>query len=527
MLCISSCKDLDLVPTDRYTEANYWTSYDKANLVLNTAYGQMINPDYFFYNNALSDNAYDGRGDEAGVRSISSGSYDPSLSRLDDEWKFHYQGIKTSNVILKYIDRVPDLSAEQRDGIVAQAIFLRAYHYFKLTTWWGDVPYFTHEISIEESRKIKRTPHDVIIDSILNNLDRAEKMLPVNTAYTGDDIGRISKGAAIALKARIHLYEGDWEGVVTECKKLIGTDQNGSYSLFPSYAGLFLPKNENNAEVILSSGYVPELRTYRELVDMVPISAGARLNALAPTQELVNSYLMTNGKAIDQAGSGFDKAHPYQDRDPRLTATIVYHGYQWEEPDGSTKTIYIKPGSDPNQSAPDEYKPGTVSSPTGYYVRKYYDPTANNFNSGLDLIVIRYADVLLMYAEAENELGNFNEADWNTTIRALRERAGFTDAAALNYNSAWTQTQLREIIRTERKCELALEGLRIFDIRRWKIADSVMNGYVHGARFGTPGVDDGFIRAATRTFDPSRHYLWPVPRNEEALNPNLGQNPGW
>lgn len=527
VLFISSCSNLDLAPTDRYTEENYWTSYDKANLVLNTAYGQMINPDYFFYNNALSDNAYDGRGDNAGVRSISSGSYDPSLSRLDGEWKFHYQGIKTSNVLLKYIDKVPDLSVEQRNSIVAQAIFLRAYHYFKLTTWWGAVPYFTREISIEESGKIKRTPHDVIIDSILKELDRAEKMLPVNTAYAEDDIGRISKGAAIALKARIHLYEGNWKGVVTECKKLIGTDKNGSYSLFSSYAGLFLPKNENNAEVILSAGYVPQLRTYRELVDMVPISAGARLNALAPTQELVNSYLMMNGKPIDQSGSGFDKDNPYQNRDPRLKATIVYDGYQWEEADGSVETIYIKPGSDPDQNAPNEYKPGTVSSPTGYYVRKYYDPTANNFNSGLDLIVIRYADVLLMYAEAKNELGNFNEATWNITIKALRKRAGFTDPNALDYNNTWSQQQLQQIIRRERKCELALEGLRIFDIRRWKIADSVMNGYVHGARFGTAGIDNGFIRATRRTFDPSRHNLWPVPRNEAALNPNLGQNPGW
>src|SRR5699024_4083131 len=98
----------------------------------------------------------------------------------------------------------------------------------------------------------------------------------------------------------------------------------------------------------------------------------------------------------------FDQNNPYENRDPRLTATVVYDGYKWKEPDGSEKTIYIKPGSDPDPNAPDEYKPGTVASPTGYYLRKYYDPTATNFESGLDLLLFRYADVLLMYAEAKN-----------------------------------------------------------------------------------------------------------------------------
>lgn len=527
MIVASSCKKLDLVPTDRYTEENYWTSYDKANQVLNTDYSQMLNADYFFYNDAMSDNAYDGRGDNDGVTSISSGAYDASLQRLDDEWKFHYSGIKTSNTILQYVNTVPGMTDVQKNRMSAEAMFLRDYHYFKLTTWWGDVPYFTKDISIVESENIAPTKHADIIKNILKELDTVESILPVNTAYTGNDIGRISKGAAIALKARINLYESNWQGVVDECQKLIGSPSNGTYSLFPSYSGLFLPQNENNSEVILSSGYVPNLRTYSTLIDMVPISVGARLNAFAPTQELVNDYLMMNGKSITDASSGYNENSPYQNRDPRLTATIVYDGYQWLKPDNTYKTIYIKPGTDPDPNAPDEYKAGTVASPTGYYVRKYFDPTANNFVSGLDIIMIRYADVLLMYAEAENELNKFDETIWNETIKPIRQRAGFTDAGALNFNSSWSQSDLRKIIRTERRSELALEGLRIYDIKRWKTADSVLNGYVHGAKFGDLSTDNGYIRAASRTFDPSRDYLWPIPRDERALNPNLGQNPGW
>lgn len=527
-LLVASCKKLDLVPTDKYTEKNYWTSPEKANFVLNMAYSQMVNASYFFYNNVLSDDAYDGRGDAEGTTSISAGVYDPSLGRLDDEWKFHYAGIKTCNTLLKYIDVVPGMTESVKNKMVAEALFIRAKHFFNLTTWWGAVPLFTEDISIDQSEQIARSSHADVIKQVLEDLDKAEAVLPTNTEYTGNDIGRITRGAAIALKARVYLYENDWANVVKECSKLIGTTANGTYKLFDSYSGLFDINNENNSEVILGYGFTPELRTHGEMIDMVPISVGARLNALAPTQELVSDYLMLNGKDKSDSNSGFDPANPYKDRDPRLTATVVYDGYEWTKADGSKKTIYIKPGTDPDKgNAVDEYKPGQVSSPTGYYVRKYYDPTSNNFASGLDLIVIRYADVLLMYAEAKNEIAKLSAADWNTTIKAIRQRAGFTDAGALDYNAAWSQADLRQRIRRERRIELALEGTRIFDIRRWKTAQTVLNGYVHGAHFGPSDVDGGFVRVNVRTFDPSRHYLWPVPRDERALNTNLDQNPGW
>jgi hypothetical protein len=262
---------------------------------------------------------------------------------------------------------------------------------------------------------------------------------------------------------------------------------------------------------------------------MIPISAGARDNALAPTQELVNDYVMMNGDTITDAASGYDINNPYANRDPRMTATLVYNDYVWTNPDGSTQTIYIKPGTDPSSARLNEYVPnGGFSSPTGYYYRKYYDPTAAaGESSGLDLILIRYADVLLMYAEAENELGQTNAAIWNQTIGALRIRAGFTDPGATSFNSAWSQSALRSIIRRERRCELALEGLRIFDIRRWKTAETVLNGYPHGAQYGEPTIDNGFIRLPPRIFDASRNYLWPIPTYELEQNSQLTQNPNY
>ncbi|RYY36654.1 MAG: RagB/SusD family nutrient uptake outer membrane protein [Sphingobacteriaceae bacterium] len=521
---LSACKKLDLVPTNVFTDANFWTTTANANLVLNKGYAQLFNNNYFFYNEGMSDNAYNGRGDNEGVASLAAGTYDPALGRLNGEWDMHYAGIKTSNIFLENIDRVEAIDAALKARMIAEARVLRAWHYFYLTTWFGDVPLFTKDPTVEETKTVARTAKSEIINFILTELDASAADLPVNTAYANADRGRLTKGAAIALKARVLLYESRWADVVTECEKLMSGD-NGTYSLFASYEGLFLPQNEYNSEVIFDLQYVPVTRTHQNLFDMAPISVGARLNALAPTQELVDSYLMTNGRRIDEAGSGYDENNPYVNRDPRLTNTVVYDGYQWELPDNTTKTIYTKPGTDPDANAYDEYRAGGISSPTGYYTRKYYDPTSiTNFVSGLNLIMIRYADVLLMYAEAKAELGQMTASVWDQTIKPIRQRAGFTQAAAINFNSAASQV---EVVRNERRTELAMEGLRIFDIRRWRIAEDVLNGWAHGAKFGPAGIDNGYIRANSRSFDASRAYLWPIPQDELALNPNLGQNPGW
>lgn len=524
---VSSCKKLDIAPTDRFTDITYWTTTEKADRVVNTAYSQITHPGFFFFNEALSDNAYNSRGDVEGVASIAAGTSDASLSRYKNEWNWHYTGIKTCNIFLENVDRVPNMDAALKERRKAEIRFIRAYHYFMLYTWYGDVPLFDHDITLEESRTITRTPKAQVVDFVLKELDEAANVLPINTALSADDKGRITKGAALALKARALLYESRWADVVTICEQLMG-GTTGTYSLFPSYEGLFLPQNEYNNEVIFDIGYVPELRAYNTLFDFVPISVGARLNNFAATQELVDSYLMTNGKTIRESGSGYDENNPYVNRDPRFGYTLVHHLYKWKRPDGTTKTIYIKPGSDPDQvNKFDEYG-GTITSATGYYLRKYYDPTSStNFLSGLNLIMIRYADVLLMYAEAKNELGQMNETVWNNTVRAIRNRAGFTDPGALAFNSALSQTNLRDIIRNERRVEFAMEGLRIFDIRRWKTAEQVLNGWAHGAKYGPPDTDNGYVRVNLRQFDPAKHYLWPVPRDERNMNANLTQNPGW
>ncbi len=169
----------------------------------------------------------------------------------------------------------------------------------------------------------------------------------------------------------------------------------------------------------------PILRTWGEYIDFAPISAGARSNNLSPTQELVNNYIMLNGKKINEAGSGYDENNPYANRDPRLTATIVYHNYTWVNPNGSTQTIYIKPGTAPAGQTANEYSPAGQGTATGYYWRKYWDPlhAAPGISSGLNLHLIRYAEVLLMYAEAKHSLGQMTEEVWNKTIKAIKGKS--------------------------------------------------------------------------------------------------------
>jgi len=525
VVTFTSCNDLDLAPTNKFTDANYWTSVEKADAVLNMAYSQIFSAGYFFANERLTDNLYEGRGN-TDEKIFTSGQADAALGRFANEWKNCYEGIKTCHIFLENIDLVPNIDTALKDRMIAETRFIRASLFFRLTNHYGDVPFFDYNISLQEANTISRTSRAEVIDFVRKELNEIVTFLPKSGEYADKDKGRITQGAVMTQLARTYLYENDWANVASITEDIIN-EKYGHYELFPSYEGLFLPENELNKEVILDMGYKLTYRTWSEMYDAIPISVGGRINAAAPTQELVNDYIMTNGKAIHEAGSGYNEDNPYINRDPRFGYSIVYHGYQWKKGDGSVSTIYIKPGSSsgvPGASNLDEYAgPGQNSTSTGYYIRKYFDPTApEGMAAGLNLILMRYADILLMYAEAKNELGEMNQSVWNQTIRPLRERAGFTDAGALNYPA---NGDLREIIRRERRTELFMEGLRLFDIRRWGTIETVMNGNPTGAKFAAENTQ--YIRLDQRKFNKDRDYLFAVPQSQRDINPNLTQNPGY
>lgn len=518
-----SCNDLDLAPTNKFTDPTYWTSTEKASAVLSMAYSQMFNAGYFFANERLSDNLYEGRGN-TDEKIITSGQADAALGRFANEWRDSYAGIKTCHTFLENVDRVPNMDESLKNRMKAEARYIRASLFFRLANHYGDVPLFDYNIPLQEANSISRSPKAAVIDFVRKELNEIVALLPTQQQLAEKDNGRITKAATMMLLARTYLYENDWTNVASITEKIMNGDY-GQYELFPSYEGLFLPENEYNNEVILDMGYTLNLRTWSEMYDAIPLSVGGRINAAAPTQELVDDYVMRNGKGINEAGSGYNENDPYVNRDPRFEATIVYHGYRWRKGDGTTSTIYIRPGSsaDAGASNLDEYAgPGQNSTATGYYLRKYFDPTApEGMAAGLNLILMRYADVLLMYAEAKNELGQMTETVWNQTIRPIRERAGFTDASALNYPTG----DMQSIIRRERRAELAIEGLRLFDIRRWKTIETVMNGNPHGAKFAANNTQ--YIRLDERRFNKDRDYLFAIPQSQRDINENLTQNPGY
>ncbi len=526
---VSGCNKLDLQPTDRFTEDNFWTAGANVNNALNDLYNRILSPAdrelNFFRPEALSDNAI------ASDPTVVTGGFTPSALVYGGNWRFYYRGINACNRFIENVEKNNTLPTEVIARMKGEARFLRSWFYANLINWWGDVPLITTVITPDEAKLLSRTPKATVLNFIMDELDAAVSVLPRADEYAASDNGRITKGAALALKARVLLYQGDrMEEVVAISEKLMNEQTtNGTYSLAPEYSDLFSDPvvNKNSDEVMFAFQFVPLLRTWGDqFYRFFPPSAGSSTSDLAPTQELVDSYIMTNGKFITDPASGYDANNPYANRDPRMTKTVVYDQYVWENPDGTTQIIYIKPGTDPNPSRLNEYNVASARSLTGYFWRKYFDPNHTAaLVSGLNQILIRYAEILLNYAEAKHSLGQMDATVWDATIRPLRQRAGFTDPDALNYPG--DDANMTDIIRNERRAEFAMEGLRVDDIRRWRIAEDVLNGYAHGAQFGDPSIDNGFLRIQQRQFDPSRHYLWPIPESEMDLGPNMTQNPGY
>lgn len=510
----TSCVDLDLKPYDRLSDIVYWEKEDAALLALNACYAHLPSIFEILYSDAMTDNAYCKV--QAYNQAIGNGSYASDDPYVLSVWSARYAGIRACNILLDNIHKVPGLSAELKNRYKSEAKVIRALFYFELYSKFGDIPYFTTTISLEESQTISRTAKSTIVENLLTELNTIIDNNYLPGSYTGIDKGRVTRYAAMALKARILLFEGRFGEVKTETAKILN-----KFTLFHDYEGLFYASNEGNSEIILDVQYMLNTREHRVQYEFLPPSLGGYAQ-LAPLQGLVDSYIAADGKPITTSAV-FSASQPFQNRDPRLRATIVYNGNSYLKADGTSVAINTT-----RNSSPDGYGSGSDSSPTGYYFKKYWDKDhREGLNSGLNVILIRYADVLLMHAEGAAETGTLDEATWNNTIKLLRQRAGFTNPEALNF-PAVDNAELIEIVRRERRSELAFEGLRHKDIIRWRIAETALNGYCHGLYTGDAiGTDNGFVRIENRSFDKTKHYLWPIPRNERDLNSNLTQNPNW
>lgn len=509
---LTGCKEdiLETVPNDRLSSEIFWKTEKDAIYASNAIYTYLEDPSSFF--------SWDGISDIGHANSLTSqealierGQYDPTFNRVLNEWTEAYAGIRAANTYLTHVDKVQTTNQALVDRLKAEVRVLRAYLYLKLAALYGDVPLITSEISLEESRKLSRTPVNQVWDFIGNELSAAAQVLPARQA----DKGRITKGAALGLQARAMLYAGRYPQAAEAAKQVIDLNV---YSLYPSYEKLFSYAAENNAEVILDKQFIKN--NYKNAVFwlMGPWSQLNSRSSFVPTQKLTDAYQMANGKNISDPASGYNPREPYANRDPRLRYTIFNLGDQL--PDG--KRYNSMPGS----GTADAVDFSWFSTNTGFNVKKYInkEDLAEPANGGINLILLRYADVLLMYAEARIE-ANQIDASVLEAINQVRQRPDVNMPAITGVSD---QATLRQILRQERLAELAFEGQRFFDIRRWRIAEEVMPGKVFGLTYQENGTLKTIeVPAFDKVFNKNRDYLWPIPQKERELNPQLTQNPNW
>ena len=405
LLTVAGCNSLDQVPTNKFTDDTFWSSADRAQSVVNMAYNQMYSHTKFLDDEALSDNIFEQRGGPD-TRAIRTGTATASTGLFESEWKWIYQGIKTCNVFMDKVDLVPDMDADTKAGMVAQIKFIRAYLYFRAVNFYGAVPFFMSDITLDESRMSVRTPKEDIIPQLVSEVESAIHALPSRDDLSAADNGKITKAAAMVLLARIYMYNPDmypdWADKVADiCDDLIHNQaEYGTYSLFTTsdehcsaYENLFMAAYEYNSEVILDYSAMETVKQWTTFNNLAPITAGASLVQRAPTRELVDDYLMANGKKIDENGSGYNESDPYSNRDPRLLYTVGCHGKVWKDVNNSG--AYTEYTLDVlGEKSRDRFSVGGNSTPTGFFVRKYYDMGhGQEFKQWNNIIMMRYADV--------------------------------------------------------------------------------------------------------------------------------------
>ncbi len=483
--CLSSCDEsfLDTVSTDTYNDATWWQTENQVISTINGCYTVLRNDQLYgttaFREENISPNSYSMGGDSP----VDVGNHNAGNdNRFLNKWGANYQGIGRVNYLLGNIDKV-QMDQALKDRIKAEAYFLRGLFYFNLVNYYGGVPLILNQPDFTTQGSLPRNTREEVLNQILTDLNNAASVLP--QSYTGANKGRATKGAAMALKARVLLYEGRWSEAAEAAKAVIDLKE---YSLFPDYRGLFYLENEGNKEVIFDVQYlVPEYNNSFDIIIELQIN-------VAPTLDLVNSYLMSDGNTTLQSPL-FDPSKPYENRDSRLHKTIVIPGYMFR-------------GSIVNN---------TKYFSTGYGFKKYTTYKDNVAQpsisySEINFIVLRYADILLMYAEAQNEASGPDLSVYEA-VNQVRDRAGMPDIPV-----GLTKDQMRTALRLERRIELAGESLYYHDIRRWRTAEFVMNGEVLNSK--------GAV-VQRRTFNAQRDYLWPIHSTIIQENPALEQNPGY
>ncbi len=462
---------------------------------------------------------YAGLTDEAVQRGDFKGEYDGFTRGLASSrwgvssslWADDYTCIRRANRFLENIDAAY-IDAELKERMKQEARALRAYYHMELMLVFGDIPLLTKSLTPTENQSF-RTPQKEVYDFVVAELKDCATKLPAT--YVNADRWRMSSGVCLSLLSRLGLYYKDYELAKTSAKQVIDskvyklwmstTNKNDSYAELFSYAG------ELNDERI----FFKENGCSNAWTSFAPFGIGGE-TYLSPTNTVVNNFETKQGKTIQELGR--DSMLIYQqnpnyknNRDPRLSASVFVPNDRFQN------QYTLDPFYNPTDKIGE-----TKSTATGYWIKKYIDARDRQAKSGsLDFMIIRYAEILLNYAEAMIETGQWNNAETLAAINEVRARAAMP---AVNSGLYGTQAKMRELIRRERQAELAFEGGRYFDIRRWGIDEAVMNGEVFGATNPKTGE---VVRVQSRTYKRNREGLWPIPEAEIIANPNMVQNPNY
>ena len=480
-LLSASCSDfLDTAPKDALSPATTWKTETDAESFVVGCYNGLLDPSSILYLDCGSDIGYNNFSWEGwrpwGDGSLSSGNTGASF--------YDFAIIRRCNTVLENIDNVEFTTAGKKEELIAEAKAIRAYRYFIMNWWYAGVPIIGSYTTAEEAQVPRNTEAEVR-EQIAQDLDDA--LTAINTTPAAR--GRIAKGAVLATKMREALYYGDWQKAKDAAQAIIDLKQ---YELDSDYENLFKLTGVDSKEIILSDQRLESVFGLGVIGQMYN-NDDAGWSSIVPTQNLVDMYEMDNGLTKEEATGYYDAKHPFANRDPRMDMTILYPGQEWR---------------------------GKI------------------LNTPACVIIFRYAEVLLSWAEAENELNGPSDQVYNY-IDQIRERVGMPKVVRTKYD---TQDKLRELIRRERCVEFAGEGLRRADILRWKdaggkmLAETLMNGdlkRITGAI--NYSENDPYKRAEvtgtatieTRKFAPKNRYLPFSQTDVLDKNPNIKQNPGY
>lgn len=512
--CLTACqKDfLNKGPLDRFTDELIWKDSSLVNLYIANIYSGIISE----YDRGGSDlmMSYTDEGESnrpyLDGQLVNFAQYNSATGVFSDNWTGNYASIRKCNTLLEQLQSAP-FSAALQQRMRGEAYFLRAFFYMDIYAYFGAFPIVDKSLGLNDELAIPRGTNKECVNFILKDLEAAAALLPAT--YTDKaQTGRATKGACYAMKCRLLLNEQDYQGAAAAAKQVMDLNQ---YKLFPDFKAMFQPANDNNVEVIfdkqfgsLQSKQKHDLNDYEYPRNFTGFASGVN----DPTQNIVDAFQMKDGKSWNESAL-YNPDRPYENRDPRLYSSVLYDGMMFRG-----EILDLQKGSAAN--------PAERGTATGYYLKKFLDTTYDlkgisnpNLNN---CIIMRLGEVYLNYAECQLKLGNAEEA--RTYVNLIRARAGMPVIPA--GEMTWEKYE------QERTVELAFEGQRWFDVRRWKKGPELLGRPVYGMVITVANGKRAYTRSKIedRVFVAPKMYMFPIPldvMNKYPAGKELKQNPEW